>query len=252
MKTVCKYGIVCLMSIIIGFAIGFLWQKNAWMNLDNARKSNTWEIIYYIFSIIGSLGTVGAVIVALGKEAILRHLYHPQLDIEFAEEFGISEDIDTEQQTPKTETYDCELKITNNGSVAAKTCEVIIEQVGYSDKKGRSLRYMKDYQSKTSKLVWESSKVEIPKGISKELRLFNIASPGSLGTPGEESTTCHLELNGFKLKDNKSSKGYWEISYYIVYDNGEHNHFKLTIEWNGEWKSRKTEMKDVLHVNLIK
>lgn len=250
MKVLYKYLAVCVICVFIGIVIGLLSTKNAWLCLDNTKVYGIWELLYYVFSIIGAIGTVSAVIVALAKETILRMIHHPDINIRFNEEFGISEEIDIEQQNPETETYDCVLKISNVGTVAARSCEVYIDQVSYADKKGKTLHPLKDYQGK-SKLWWEASLVEIPAGLSKEIRLFHIDSPNSNVVPGAVPiTACYLELNGFKLKDRKAQKGYWEITYYISHDNGEHKHFKLTIDWNGEWKSRKTEMKDVLHVKM--
>lgn len=179
----------------------------------------------------------------------MNFLHHPDLSFSLTDTDGFVEEIDSSQQNPQAEKYNCVLRITNKGTVAASSCFVCIEDISYADSKGRTLHKMKDYQSKM-KLWWEDTYVEIPKGLSKEIRLFNIESVSGVGTPVANSSSCHLELNGFKLKDTKSKKGYWEICYYIGYNNGEHKHFKLLVEWNGDWKTRKTEMKDVLRIKL--
>ena len=239
--------------IMLGIVIGLLLQKAAWLNIDFNRQYGIWEILYYLVSIIGALGTCAAVVVALERDSIIRYFHHPELDIQFLEESGFVEDIDLEQQNPASDSYSCIIKIENKGSVVAKSCEVLLDQVSFAEKKGRSLRCIRDNSNKPSnKLWWESAHVEIPAGISKELKLFSIEAPGSSVTPNEvnTNTVLHLELNGFKLKDNKSSKGYWELSYYMVYDNGDHKKFKVCVEWNGEWRTRKSEMKDVLHINI--
>lgn len=232
-----------------GFIMGLLCHRNAWINVDSGEPYSLLVVLYYLFTILGAIGTLCAVLVALFKESILNFLHHPDLSFTLTDSDGFVEEIDSSQQNPQADKYNCVLKITNNGTIAASSCFVCIEDIGYADSKGRTLHKMKDYQNKM-KLWWEDPYVEIPKGLSKEIRLFNIDAVSGVGTPVSNSACCHLELNGFKLKDNKSKKGYWEICYCIGYNNGEHKHFKLIVDWNGEWKTRKTEMKDVLHIKL--
>lgn len=251
MRKHCKCILLCLCFFIVGFFVGIISKFGLWSLIDPTKKAGLWEVINYVFSSLGAIGTCAAVVVALGKESILRYFSHPNVEIGLVDEDGISEDIDSEQQTPQASCYNCVLRVKNSGSAQAKTCFAAIEHIRYADRKGKTLREIKDYQNNNTQLTWEGEGVDLPKGISKEIRLFYIDAPGSSVTPGEQHQDIPLlEINGFKLKDNQSKKGVWEILYYISYDSGEHIRFKLSIDWDGTWKSRKTEMKEVLKVKL--
>lgn len=230
--------------------VGFFINKNIWTIIDSSKTIGIWDLIYYMFSILAALGTWAAVVVAIWKDSIIRLFYHPDIKLCLSDSNGYSEEVDTSQQTPQAEVYNCILKISNNGSVPAKCCEVILTNIGYATKKGNTLKPLKDFSAHSNKLWWESPFVEIPNKISKEILLFHIDAPGSSVTPTASSSNAHIDINGFKLKDKNSMKGYWELSYYLGYENGERKQFMLSIEWTGEWKTRKTEMQDVLHVKL--
>ena len=253
MKKHWKCIISFLTALLIGFLIGKFCSVGLWNYVDFSQKASPWEVFYYTFSAFGVIGTCSAVLVALAKDSIIRFFSHPNVEISLSEDDGISEEVDYEQQTPQANCYNCVLRVKNSVSVQAKTRSAVMEQIKYAEKKGKSSKEIKDYQNGQPILGWEGDGIDLPKGISKDIRLFHINAPGRSVTPSEQGTDePHIELNGFKLKDFQSRKGYWEILYYISYDSGEHIHFKLTVEWDGTWKSRKTEMKDVLNVKLEK
>lgn len=69
-----KNLVFLLTSIVIfgvGFFIGLLGHKNAWINVESGEPYSLLVILYYIFTIIGAIGTLCAVLVALFKELVL-------------------------------------------------------------------------------------------------------------------------------------------------------------------------------------
>lgn len=100
-------------------------------------------------------------------------------------------------------------------------------------------------------MQWTSSGVDVPIGIPSKIRLFEVINPNSIGTPGENSSEKpRILFNGLELKNNQSEKGYWIIEYYISCRNGKVSKFSLNVEWNGEFKSRTTDMEEVLNVEI--
>lgn len=57
-------------------------------------------------------------------------------------------------------------------------------------------------------------------------------------------------FNGLELKSHYLEKGYWTIEYYISCKNGNASKFVLNVEWSGEFKSRATDMTEVLKVQI--
>ena len=93
--------------------------------------------------------------------------------------------------------------------------------------------------------------VDIPIGIPSKIRLFEIVNPNSVGTPGKEVVANpKISFNSLDLKKNCLEKGCWEIEYYISCKNGNASKFVLNVEWTGEFKSRATDMAEVLKVQI--
>lgn len=238
-----------IFTLIIGWFIGFICHKNMWIAYSPEIKYGVWDIIYYFSAIISAFGTLGAVVVALFKEKIIRMFSRPEISLQL-EDNSFSEEVDTEQQIPVSNQYYGKLIVKNNGNVMATGCEIFIEEVKYAKSKEKNLRDITDANTK-KKLDWGADKVDIPISIPKQIILFTIDTPNTYGTPNSsELSNCSLNLNGMKLKDNHSKKGYWEICYYISNTETDHKRFKLTIEWTGEWKTRKTEMLECLKTNF--
>jgi len=245
--------LIYLLVLVVGWLLGWLSNKNMWIAFSPEVKYGAWEVIYYIATVLAAFGTVGAVVVALFKEKIMRLLNHPDIVLTMKDEKCFAEDIDSEQQNPSSSQYRGLLKVDNKGNVPATGCEVFIEKVQYAKSRDKKLKDITDTGQK-SKLMWDSPKVDVPVNIPKQILLFKIDKPNAYGTPSEagapQNTPCHLQLNGIKLKDNCSEKGIWEVTYYINNNEIGHLRFKLSIDWNGEWKTRKTEMIDVLKVKF--
>jgi len=245
--------IICILILLgIGWFIGWM-SSSVWLSYNRKVQYGMLEIVYYIATIITAFSTLGAVIVALFKERLVRLFSYPALKLSMKEDKCFSEDVDSEQQNPVSSQYLGILNVENNGNIIATGCEVFIEKVQYAKARDKRMRDITDAESKR-KLMWEAAKVDVPVNISKQIMLFKINNPNAYGTPSApDSKVCvqsHLQLNGMKLRDNMSGKGVWEITYYINnYETG-HLRFRLTIDWNGEWKTRKTEMADVLKVKF--
>ncbi len=248
----CKTPIILLVIVLLlGWILGWISNKNLWIAYSPNKEYGSWEIIYYLAAILTAFGTIGAVFVALFKDRIVRLFSSPDLVLEMNDEQCFCEDVDSEQQNPTSSLYQGILNVTNKGNVLASGCEVYIAKVQYAKSKDKTYKDITDTES-NHRLVWESNKVDLPINIPKQIELFKIEKPNSYGTPSSNSqyTKPHLQLNGIKLKDHNSEKGVWKISYYINNNETGHSQFKLTIEWNGEWKARKTEMAEVLKVNF--
>lgn len=247
------YIISIFLLLSIGWFLGWLSNNRMWLSYEPGIKYGAWEILYYIAAIITAFGTLGAVFVALFKERIIRLFTHPTLSLSMKDDKCFSEDVDSEQQNPTSSQYMGILNVDNKGNVVATGCDVFIEKVLYAKTREKRMKDITETESKR-RLQWETGKVDIPVNIPKPVLLFKIDKPNTYGTPAVQAIVqepkCHLFLNGMKLRDNNSEKGVWEITYYINNIETGHKRFKLTIDWNGEWKTRKTEMADVLKVKF--
>lgn len=250
-KKTCLKWVKPISLVLLGAILGgggfVLWFYLTNTTIKAANEYDAWLIFYYLSQIIGSIGTVMAVIVALSKEAIMKWIYSPSLEISLVDN-GITENILDAQEIPAATSFECFACVDNTGSLAALGCKIYISDIKYGMSKAKT-KSIKNFKS--TQLQWTSSGVDIPIGIPSKIKLFEITNPNSIGTPGENSTKKpKISFNGLKLKNNHSEKGYWIIEYYISCKNGKVSKFSLNVDWNGEFKSRTTDMEEVLTIEL--
>lgn len=252
LKTTCII-VAIVIFIVIGYGLGnVLPYKIFYPNIDWSKTISPGDYYYYSINTIQTVATIAAVIVALFKETILCKLRYPVCKMELIDD-GIIEVIDSEQPDPKANAYECFVKINNVGKSAVHGGEIIISQVSHAFRKDHEKKIIRNLTK--SRLKWESSRVTIPPKNSKEILLFKITSPQNYGTPSAldtqySPTGTFLDFNGMKLAPQVTRRGVWDITFCLNYERGNVKHFMLSIEWDGTWKNRKTEMKEVLKINL--
>lgn len=237
-----------ILGALISATALIIWYCFSVSKIKPSATYDPWLIAYYLFTIFGALGTFLAVLVALAKESIMKWLYKPRLSV-VLEEDGISELLGQDQKVPEAIAYRCYVSIENNGSLAAMGCRVNISDI--KDLNGKKPKLIRNAIRKP--LFWTAQRVDIPVGIPTRLQLFEIKNPCSIGTPNATNTTVSpkIRFNGCTLNNNLRQKGKWLIDYYISYTNGDAFKFSVQIEWNGDFKSRATDMKEALDVKLL-
>lgn len=243
-------GLFFILFIILGIAIIILLLYKT-SNYEYDRSTNPWEASYYIYSIIGTIGTLSAVIVALAKERIMNWIFSPSLEITPIDESVIVNYSGQGGTIP--DSYDYNVRITNEGTLAAIACKANISEIKY--KKSRNQGKLKTIVNcKKQPLRWISKDVDLLVDIPSELLLFQITNPNQSGTPQatNQQIRPRIEINGCQLPANKNEQGYWVIDYYINSKNGSVTRFQLIIDWEGAWSDNKDEMQDGIMVELKK
>ncbi len=239
-----------LLGFLVGIGVIVLWYCFKTTNIKEQSEYDFWQLSYYLFQIIGAIGTLLAVIVALAKEAIMKWLYSPDLKVSLVGN-GITEVISNDnQRVPEADSFECYVTIENTGSLAALGCKAYISDIRYGKSRSnlKTIRPLKKWQMR-----WMSPEVDMPVGIPNKVKLFGIINPNSVGTPqsGTDNQKSQITFNGCELKSSQSEKGLWEIDYFITCKNGDVSKFAISIEWNGEFKSRVSDMMDVLIVQIV-
>lgn len=238
-----------LLGAIIGGGIVSLCICFNQTKIKTDVSYDLWLILYYVFHIIGAVGTLLAVIVALTKESIMKWLYAPALKVSPLDDFITEIFPKGNQKVPVASSFEYYVKIENNGSLAAFNCKTYISDIkhGNSINKARSIK-----NAKCKPLRWTSLDFDIPVNIPTKIKLFEITNPDFIGTPSENNDNQKpiIRFNGCELKKHQLEKGVWIIEYYISCKNGEPKSFIATIEWNGEFKSRAQEMAEELTVQI--
>ena len=125
--------------MLLGVGMVIIWYCFSSTTFNTNVNHSQWQVAYYFFSIIGSVGTCLAVIVALAKESILKWLYNPDITVSLVDN-GVSEIIPNEnQKIPVASAFECQLLVENTGSIGAIGCKVFISELKHGKSKDKVL-----------------------------------------------------------------------------------------------------------------
>lgn len=243
--------IICIVFFVV-FILGIVFLLILLCSTSEYEYHQTtdpWLTAYYCFSIFGSIGTLMAVIIALFKDPILKFIYSPEFKCELIDD-GITE-VKANSTDITPDAYECSIRITNNGSIAALGCKLFLNNIKFNkNSKKNNIKYISIGGSK--QLTWASSNVDIPINIPNYIVLFTIQNPNKLGTPQDNQKTIRprININGCSLDDSQSHQGYYVADYYLSCNNGNSSNFQLTINWDGTWQDSKDNIKDCLDIKF--
>lgn len=230
--------------LIIGYLLGAYFPPN----VDIGKLSPMSKGEYYGNIINGfvAFGTCSAVIVALFIEEIRATFKKVIFNIRLGNDVAL-EDIENIKGTKKAKRYYNSVQIFNNGNINAQNCELYLEQALFiSGNTTLSLSV------ESTPISWNSgnSIVYIPCQGKKVLPLFEIIAPQKQSTPDGKTDIVPAQMYILGMKQVESKAGKWELVYCLYSINSKPQKFKYTIEWNGNWEDRQTEMKDILNMKL--
>nr|WP_314370514.1 hypothetical protein [uncultured Acinetobacter sp.] len=234
---------IILLILLIYFSGSFYEQYKSSIKEDEAFMRIT-------IMVISSLVTVLAMIVALFKEDIRGLFIKPKLDLskdnklnEVTQRLG--------QNNVEAMNYHYTTYVQNTGNIPAKEVEVYLTSLKH--KKNNEQSY-KDIEIDSIPLTWknsESKQIMIPRNSRKSLILFQVLPPSNVSTPDQPPPNASNQSQ-IQIGTNKYSvdveTGEWDVVFSIYADNAKPINIHLTINWNGTWESRLTEMNTHLSV----
>lgn len=247
-----KKGLLIASLVVFGTIIGVIATMIWYAYHIGSNPQGHLQDWYHVFSIIGSIGTVAAVVVALFKDEIMGSLFHPQIIVNKNDEgdgTGLIEVKDQNERTLKARYYECCVQVSNTGNRPTNECEVKLIGVRYSTSNGKWKELMKD----TKRVGWSYTEdaVTLLTDECKRLPLFRIFPDNSEGTPDNTKKSLkRIHLFGFTLENKFQRKGQWIFSYKISSSKKEYCKFDVDVAWTGTWCDRINEMKDEITIKL--
>ena len=248
MKKILSIALLFAIGLIIGIIVTMIWY--AYHTSSNPQGHlQDW---HHVFSMIGSIGTVAAVVVALFKDEIMSTLFHPKIVVEKNDEgdnTGLIEVKDQNEGTLKVKYYECCVRISNTGNRPTNECEVKLIGVKYCTYNGKWKELMKD--SKHVDWSYTEDVATLLTDDCKRLPLFRIFPDNSEGTPDNKMRSSkRIHLFGFTMENKFQRKGHWIFSYKISSSKKEYCKFDVDVDWTGTWCERINEMKDEITIKL--
>lgn len=241
MKTSFKVAAIFIMGYLFG------WLLPPWHIVPEGSQMTQTETYKTIIGILGMVGTIGAVVVALFQNEIRSWFKSVGLEAKLHSE-GFNEDVEDVKEVKRATRYYNELEISNKGNLNALNCELYIEsaRITYNNNSNRQLHFSND------QLLGANSgkEIYIPSEGKKIIPLFEILRPEEQSTPdgSSESTLPKLKILG--IEDLNGANGKVQVDYCIYAVNSRPLRFKFTLDWTGAWEQRKEEMKNLLKLKI--
>ena len=241
--------IISLIAAVILLVVGVWSYSNYCMN----KEYGVPELIYYSTQIIAAVSTAAAVIVALFGREIRSSIFKEKVQISLVNG-GIKEYLGDTANTPKPEAqnYDCSLLISNDCSREIEDLQIFLQEVKF--KQDSNAKYKKLVSFENKALYWRTpEQLSTFLGVdeSKRIPLFKIYPKASCQTPDSSNTSdLRMRLVGYQMPAKYYTKGIWYAKYQIRTKRRVLKTFEMTVQWNGEWYNRYSEMVDVVNVNI--
>lgn len=244
-----KWGII-LSVVIIGYIIGLVFPYHFFKpNFEDSDSLTKAEYYRIVVAIISAMITFCAMIVALFKDDFREYWKRPK--IKFIEPSNLTiEDKDTsESENASSEShiivnkYISRIEVLNEGNLPALNAEIYLDHLTFTPKNSTIEQYI---ETTSTALEWNgsgSSLIIIPPGGKKLVKIAEITSPEKFSTPDSVQIAKAATITIGDLESNEQ-KGTWKAKFTLYAQNHRPISFDITIEWDGQWKSRLTEFKN--------
>jgi len=249
--------LITLGPIISGYFLGlFLPIKYLQPNILN-KGLDIKDLYIIIISIVGTIATLLAVIVALFKEEIRKIWDKADLSVCFRDTDVLFEvkDPATRDSEPKAIRYVTVIKIENKGGLVAKSCEIFLESLQY---KVSSNLPFQDIPCEGEHLNWQNNSnnpISIPATGKAYVTIIEIISPNLQSVPNEQAVNVaskpKIKIGGIEQLNSGSENTVTWIAVFKIYsENSKPIEFPIEISWDHKWENRLSEMKQ--HIPIMK
>lgn len=243
----CKIvGIFCFISLIIGYFLGIFIPFDLGPANVSTEPISKGEYYGNVINGFVAFGTCTAVIVALFLDEIRSLFKRVTFDIQLHNEEPI-EEVENIKGTKKARRYHNAIQFFNKGNITAQNCELYLESAKFTFESATTILTVENIP-----INWNNNNsiVYIPYQGKKVLPLFEILAPQKQSTPEGKTDTIPAVLRILGLKNLDAKSGKWELIYCLYSTNSKPQKFKYTVDWNGSWEERQTEMKNILTMKL--
>ena len=204
------------------------------------EMASYWQIATNSFIIVGAIGTLLAVIVALEKEVFTKILHSP--DFSVSATTVTPQSIMSPNNSLLKQKYSQHLTIVNEGESDAFDCKVDLVSI-YFDKNKKGKFKPINPIAQTTQPCGNTQNI-ISKKSSCEFVLFEVDNPGADSNPEDhhDVQTASIRFNGITLQPKHASMGQYKIEYRVSCSEGISKNFIVEVNWEGEWSDDKEEM----------
>lgn len=250
-----KLVILIALSLGVGYILGCLlpWRVFSPTIIPHEIDAND----YYtrLVSLVGAAATLCAALVALFKEDLRRLFENARLAVIYREESGLCEVLDLHSADsnsliphhPMATRYELVVTVRNHGRLLARGCQIHLHKIEY---KGNNQPVPEILRFSQSAIAWHErleTQATIPARGRVDVQLFEILSPSTQIVEASQAhstdTGPRLRIAGQELRIASGGvNGTFRCCFCIYSENAPAVDFEIGITWDGQWKSRLTEM----------
>lgn len=236
-----KIAIGVLLAIFIGYAIGH-WIPVSWLKPTVTETPLESKDYYSILvQILAAIATFFAVMAALFREEIRRWWEFVEIEYVIPEEKFVevlNPNIGNDQassQTIEAEKYKCSIELTNSGTIASRSSEIILESLQF---KANNLNTNESLETLGTPITWgntDEPRITIPPKGKKRVVVLELIPPDTESSPDGSSTQTLpiLSISGLD-NDIVNKNGTWTATYMLYSSNSKSKRFAIEIKWNGQ------------------
>lgn len=243
MKKIIFWGI--LPSLLLGVCIGLCVPYSLVSSicpepLLQVCGHGFWDWFLRILQVVGSLA---AVIVALFKEDWLAYWYTPSLKLETSYD-DLIENLVHDGNSDIADTYRVKLRLTNEGKSTANNLRVYVDRIIFRDS-SKSLT-SEDILKEPFPLLLDKGNdtVCLPKygELSTEWLSLMMVTPKSPVDDSVLPPSVVMFIGRSFWVNEEYYSGLLDITFRMVCDGLKPQTKTLRVQWNGKWRSRKSEL----------
>jgi hypothetical protein len=248
-------ALIVLGFLTVGYFFGQILPIDFLRPTILIKELTIYDLYTCIISVVGTIVTFLAVIVALFKEDIRKIWDKAELIVCFRDENELHEILDNETSSPnyRAKKYETVLLVKNKGSLAAKSCEIYLESLQF---KSQTYPSLQDIALTGQPLNWHNNSntsILIPATGKATVPIIEIISPESQSVPTEQ-TANSVTIPKIKIGDTDSpeaySNGTWIAKFIIYSENARPIELIFSITWNNKWEHRLSEMRKYVKIQI--
>lgn len=239
-----------LLGAVIGLCIPYcLVSGSCPTPLLQVCQHGFWDWFLRVVQVVGSIAVV---IIALFKEDWMAYWYTPSLKLETSYD-DLTENLVHDGISNSVDSYRVKLRLTNEGKSPANNLRVYVDKIVFreSSKSLTSENILKDsfplFLYKGSDTVCLSKYGELS---TEWLSIMKVTSKTSADRSELPPQLSMFIGRSFEV-DAEHQLGLMDITFKMVCDGIKPQTKTLRVEWNGKWRSRKSEILSVLGYEWI-
>ncbi|MGY4041090.1 hypothetical protein [Aeromonas hydrophila] len=251
LNKIALFILLCVVFLCFGYLLGVKvpFTNELPLVIDQKKlEVSKFEYFSLLINLVLAVFTFLTIAVALLKEEIVGLWKKVIFSADLDNEKGFVENISRRSGSTSADSYQLKLKITNNGTINALNCRVIISKVIYKNGASNNAREMKYH---ANKILTNSEHQILSPSTSFEITIAeininrdnsdNVSNTGPVTPAPAPTPTPTLLIAGGQIEQD-CHNGSLEVHFPIHCDSTESLKKVMIIQWDGAWKDRLADI----------